>query len=328
MHVRCYQIVIKLKMECLADNPRSHILLTILSNPSVYTINPATKQSSVLTTIPGKTSLFAIAELQKDEFYVSAGNFSITAGTLEPGSFALFRIDITCPKHSQLGKDDEQIENNRVERKETIAVQKVVDLPDALLVNGMATLRKDKKVLVPDSYKGIIFVVDVETNVVTHTIDLPQFHGPTGKVGINGIKIHKGYLYFTVSVPAALYRVRFDETRAIVREGAEVVKIASDPVFMDDFAIDEKDRVWIATNAGNLVVVVDGDKVDQVNGTVAAGKTGAQDVGGPTAVAFGRGKDKELLYVVTSGGLGGGLNAGVAPEGGKVAALDTNGFVV
>lgn len=320
--------MMELKIKLVANDTHSNILLTILSNPSVYTVDPTTKQASVLATISGKTSLFAIAELEKDEFYVSAGNFSITAGTLEPGSFALFRVTIACPKGSPLDKDDNRHENDHGEREENVAVEKVVDFPNALLVNGMATLRKEKIVLVPDSYKGAIFVVDVQKKVVTHTIDLPQFHGPTGKVGINGIKIHRGYLYFTVSVPAALYRVRFDEKRAIVEEGAEVAKIAGDPVFMDDFAIDDKDRVWIATNAGNVVVVVDGDKVGQINGTVVAGKKGALDVGGSTAIAFERGKNKDRLYVVTSGGLGGGLDSGVAPEGGKVVALDTRRFVI
>jgi hypothetical protein len=272
-----------------------------------------------LRTIPEKTSLFAIAELGRDEFYVSAGNFSITTGSLEAGSFAVFRVCITSSyshHHHHDGKDSE-------DEKETVKVEKVVDLPDALLVNGMATLKSEKKVLVPDSYRGVIFVVDVEKNVISHTIDLPEFHVSVAKkVGINGIKLFKDYLYFTVSTPPALYRVKFNSKTASPKPGADVEKIATDSVFMDDFAIDESGRVFIATNAGNVVVVVDGEKEGQANGTMVAGKKGALDVAGPTAVAFGRGKgSKGKLFVVTSGGLGGGLDAGVGPEGGKVVVV-------
>lgn len=274
--------------------------------------------------ILGKTSLFAIAELGKDEFYVSAGNFSITTGSLEAGSFALFRVCITASNshhHSDHGREEE---------KETVRVTKVVDLPDALLVNGMATLPHQRKVLVPDSYKGVIFVVDVDKGVISHTIDLPEFHASVAKkVGINGIKLFRDYLYFTVSTPPALYRVKFDFKTASPKSGASVEKIATDAVFMDDFAIDERGRVLIATNVGNVVVLVDGEKVGEGNGTVVAGTKGSLDVAGPTAVAFGRGKGQEgKLFVVTSGGLGGGLDAGFGPQGGKVVVVDVKGVEI
>lgn len=190
----------------------------------------------------------------------------------------------------------------------------------------MVALPSQHKLLVPDSYKGVVWGVDLKEKSVEVAIDLPEMHadatnGKT-KVGVNGVKLFERDLYFTNSNLASLFRAKFNPHKGCVEEGGVVEKVASDEVFMDDFAVGKDGVVWVTTNAGGLVKAVGSD------GGVAtvAGKKGSLEVAGPTACAFGRGNDdKEVLYVVTTGGLGGGVDGGLK-EGGKIVGVDTNGF--
>lgn len=72
-------------------------------------------------------------------------------------------------------------------RKQEATVRKVAELPDAKLVNGMATV-SDGIVLVADSLAGLVWKVDVGTGAVSVATDDQTLKGPSATVaGVNGI---------------------------------------------------------------------------------------------------------------------------------------------
>lgn len=142
-------------------------------------------------------------------------------------------------------------------------------------------------------------------------------------LGINGIKISHGYLYFDNIFAKTLYRIRLDSSYSPAKEAkAELVVYIPEAVGIDDFAIGENGTIWVDDNAGNRVFVVrrDGSYV------VAVGAVTELTVAGATAAAFGRDRgDGEVLYVTTTGALAAPVN-GTHIQGGKVVAVDTRGF--
>ncbi|EON97825.1 putative six-bladed beta-propeller -like protein [Phaeoacremonium minimum UCRPA7] len=142
------------------------------------------------------------------------------------------------------------------------------------------------------------------------------------QIGINGIKVFHGYLYWANSFEATIYRLKLD-AKGYAAKGAKVEPVAVvDAAFIDDFTIDSTGVIWAATNLDNRVLAIKpfGENV------VVEGSLTELTVAGDTAAAFGRLKaDKKVLYVSTSGAEGAPVN-GTITEGGKVVAIDTSGF--
>ncbi|KAF7539690.1 hypothetical protein G7054_g1975 [Neopestalotiopsis clavispora] len=179
-------------------------------------------------------------------------------------------------------------------------------------------------VLIADSIAGVVFRVDTQTGNVTTAAKVPEM-APLGNItsdkniGINGIKIRDGYLYFDNSYAATLYRVKIDGTGFVAADAVvETVAVISEESFLDDFVFDSRGDVYIASNHGSTVRKVD---VTTSNSVVVAGAAGQQTVLGDTAAAFGRtDQDRDVLYVTTSG-----FNVKTPIEPGKVVAINVAG---
>ncbi|KAI1776671.1 hypothetical protein F4818DRAFT_440070 [Hypoxylon cercidicola] len=142
-------------------------------------------------------------------------------------------------------------------------------------------------------------------------------------IGINGLKTHGGYAYWSNSTQAAIYRTEIDGHGylAAATNGTatpiEIVETMDSP-FVDDFALDARELLWAATNADSKVDVVCADESVE---TVVGGAD-EDALGGDSAVAFGRTPlDRNVLYVTTNGTL---TNNRMEPA--KVVAVNRAGF--
>ena len=137
-------------------------------------------------------------------------------------------------------------------------------------------------------------------------------------IGINGIKIPDGYLYWTNTGKTILCRIKIHENSKAVGdvEGLQMDTLA------DDFVFDDKGNAWQAQNVLNTIVVrkVGGGMI------VAVGEVGELTVAGGASCQFGRTDGyKHILYVTTTGGIAAPIN-GTVMERGKIVSIDTSLF--
>ncbi|KAJ7768655.1 hypothetical protein DFH07DRAFT_954549 [Mycena maculata] len=117
-------------------------------------------------------------------------------------------------------------------------------------------------------------------------------NAPAPALGINGLHVHSGDLYFTNSELGTFTRMRLNiQGRRVSQAGATQVLGVVQPSGgeYDDFVIDHKGRAWVTTHPATLTLLYETD-----NGTWAQ-ETAAGDAEGnstvfiqPTSAAFGR----------------------------------------
>ncbi|KAL7905040.1 hypothetical protein GGI35DRAFT_461680 [Trichoderma velutinum] len=304
-------------IENIAVRANGNLLLTSFQpDATLYEVSDLDCISPTVTrlfTIYTVTSLFGIVETSTDVFAVSGGNFSQSTGGVQ-GTARLWSIDF---RHGQPSSP-----------------RLITSIPDAVLLNGATTVPQSSHiVLLADSILNVIWRVDVVKGTVDKAAQFPPQDTAPPKpvtIGINGIHIHDGYLWFTNDTATAnpstsaletsMYRIKIDKNgyspHNIVPE--KVITLPSEA--LDDFTFGPKERgiKWIATNSENKILAVapDGKYVR------VAGAPSSFEVATATACQFGRTKrDSHILYVTTGGGKINGTT-----EGGKVQALDTSGF--
>ena len=200
-------------------------------------------------------------------------------------------------------------------------VKKIADVPRSGLLNGMELLSASKgKILIADSEVGCVWKFDVQTGEHDMAIQVDEMKVPKEglPMGINGIKIRDGYLYWSNTGMKYFCRIKIDEDCKAIG----TTEILAKECLIDDFIFDKKGNAWLAQNTLNTVGVV---KVDGGVVTVA-GHMDKFDVAGGAACQFGKTpEDEHTLYVVTTGGLAAPVKGEM--EGGKVAAVDTTQFM-
>jgi sugar lactone lactonase YvrE len=186
-----------------------------------------------------------------------------------------------------------------------------------LFLNGLTVLNKqDRTVLISDSGAGVVYRVDTHSGsykvVLTDPLMKP-LPPPAEQLGINGINVRSGVLYWTNTLQTLFARVPIhsDGTAAgpselITRNGLN-----------DDFTFDFAGTAYIGQNVANTLGIVTAANVS----STLVGNLNSTELVGPTAVQFGRTEsDRSVLYVTTSGGLAVPVN-GTYTEGGKVVAV-------
>jgi sugar lactone lactonase YvrE len=288
------------------------LLLDLITTPDIYMLDPDTQAARLIYTFPNALAVLGIAEVSPDVFAVAVGNFSTATKSTVKGSYSIWTVDFNSNIEEEGGNVNP-------------TVTKAVDIPEAAFPNGLETLAKDQ-VLVADSSLGAVWKVDVSSGKYEIVIQVPEM-SPSATaippIGINGLHLFNGYLYWTNSDANTLYRAKVDQGGCLV-PGTRVEPLANSGTFMDDFIIDDGGNAWIATNTANLLLVVTADdKLITVDGSKYQ-----LTVAGATACRFGRRQtDRKTLYVVTDGGLAAPVN-GTVVEGGKVVAVDTSGFQI
>jgi hypothetical protein len=302
-------------VENLYIRSNGDIIATVLSSSDLYLIDPFkdSKDNAVLlNSFPGFMGLAGITEIKPNVYAVIAGNWSDIIFATTPGSYSVWEVDLTCYKNK--GND------NGVE------VRKIADMPQAGFLNGMIPLGTEKEVvLISDAYLGVIWKLDTKTGKYEVILDEPEMKdapNPVTVLGVNGIKLRQGFLYFTCSTQEIFARVAInaDGTKNVGTK----VEILATGIFGDDFALDRDGNAWIAADPVNTLyrVTVDG-KVANVLGSPTGGRG---VVAGITAAQFGvTQKDRDILYLTSNGGIPSLINEG-AIVGGKIISVDTKGL--
>ena len=252
--------------------------------------NPATSRSIYSFNGTNIDGLLGIAELENDVFTFIAGV------TSTPGSYGIWKADL---------------------RADPVAVSKIADVPSGQLLNGLAKLN-DHTLLIADSMAGNVVKLDTRTGkskVVLEDASMkPKTTNGSFKSGVNGLKVQEPFVYYTNSALASLHRVRIDCTTGNAIGPFET--LATGMPDADDFALQKDGTAFVAVGSGNVIEKVTAGGAQ----SVFAGGLNSSAIPGPTAAALGRGADRDVVYVVTNGGIRNKVN-GTFAEGGSVIAV-------
>lgn len=174
-----YRFPRRTSVENLTIRSNGLILATTFFAPEIYQVDPKTCTVSLVAEIPAATGLLGIAEIEKDVFYVVAGNISATLLIPTAGNFSVWRVDINMFKPN----------------KSLAKVQRVVEIPQAKFLNGATVLsRKEWILLIADSLLGSVFRVNTRSKEAKVVMKDPLFDVASATsvaVGINGLKLDR-----------------------------------------------------------------------------------------------------------------------------------------
>lgn len=256
-----------------------HILFTTLTNPQLYTLDPAasTPTAEVVDALPGVTALTGIAEVAPDVFAVIGG----VRGSYNYTSETIFTVDFTGTSAN------------------ATVVKTVATLPDAVMLNGMATLPSNPNVLViADSRLGCLWRVDITTGAVAKSFSSTLMNATAGAaqpIGIDGLKISDdgAYAYFSNVNREYLGRLPiYDNGTVLVATGdIEVVTEFPGTDDWDDFQLNGT----VAYGAQDPSYL---SKVDLETGELEVVANITEISGGPTSVLL---AGDGVAYITTRG---------------------------
>lgn len=297
-------------VENLAVRSNGKVLVTLITTPDLYQIDPFTPNSAPVLVhhFADHKAVFGITETTTDIFYVATSNYS-SADPTDPnpvGAYDIYEVDIRHGASKAI-------------------LTKNANLPNARLPNGMTTLRaSDGIILIADSFAGLLYRLNTHTKQVAIAIDDPTMKAPpTSKTpfGINGIKIRDRFLYFTNSATSSLVKIPISPIDGTATGPAVV--LTTNAKGADDFILDRAGDAFIAENNLNNLAFL-GPRGGNVTVLTGAPLTDPTVLAGPTACAFGRRhEDRRSLYISTTGGIASGLN--VPTLGGTLSRVDLRG---
>ncbi|MBC7807012.1 MAG: SMP-30/gluconolactonase/LRE family protein [Akkermansiaceae bacterium] len=194
----------------------------------------------------------------------------------------------------------------------TGAVETLTAIKGGMFPNAITPLKGDIY-LIADSYKGVIWAFDAQTNQCRVWLDAPALTRRDAKnpvPAVNGLKVFGNTLYATNTQRQQIWRI------PISPDGkAGTPKLFMEKINGDDFALDGAGNLYVTTHFYNSVVRITPNK----KVTIIAGAE--QGMTGSTSLAFGKGNaDRNALFVVTNGGMSLPPKGGVQPA--KVVRLD------
>ena len=272
-------------IENLDFAPDGTILLTTFGEGRVYKFDPFedNPEPRLVVEVPGLNAITGIAKVAPDTYAVSGaireGGFSIVNGSCK---IATFNIN---DNYKKAGAPQATI---------------LADVPSAGLLNGLVALPNKKHVILSaESVGGKIYRTDTSTGEVEVSFehDLfradPESENPV-PLGINGIDIHKGYLYFTNSNRQLFGRVEINNDGDITGEIEEIYQLENSERAFDDFDISRRGEAYISLQSDSLVKITrEGELITLVS------PGGDVELLRPTANLLS--KNEKTLFVVTAG---------------------------
>jgi sugar lactone lactonase YvrE len=266
------------------------LLVTLTSAAEIYEIDPfsvtSTNHTRPAFSFDGYSNITGITEIETDIF-------------------------VACVDSRYIWKLDFSIGN-------TPQASLVTMIPDAQLLNGVATLNSAKGIVViADSSAGCIWRVDINTGEYEVILKDATMHPEPIlglKLGINGLKVLGNTIYYTNTPKKLFCRVQVDPISARATSPIEVI---SDTIEADDFAITSSGVAYLATIYQNAITKVSpGGRSEIV--TVSLNSSSIHN---PTSAAFGRTMvDANVLYISSGGGSATSINGSFA-EGGAVVSI-------
>ncbi|GAB1190882.1 hypothetical protein APSETT444_000047 [Aspergillus pseudonomiae] len=268
-------------IENSALRPDGNLLLTTFDQGRLYTLNPSlpSPQAELVAALPGATALCGIAAIDTDKFAVIGGirgNYSYTNETIYTVDFS------TNPTNP--------------------TIQVVSQLPNAIMLNGMAALPAHPHVvLAGDARLGAVFRVNTDTGAAEIAFTDPLLTAPSNAstpIGVNGLKIAGGYMYFTNTAREIFARVPID---GFGEKTGDIEVIATlddaDSYNWDDFVVLEDLGVAFLAQPDTAIAQV---SLDGEQNIIVGGGDDRTTVVGPTSLAITQ--DGKTLYVTTRGG--------------------------
>ncbi|KIL87900.1 hypothetical protein FAVG1_08781 [Fusarium avenaceum] len=271
-------------IENIAVRADGHILLSTLGETSpaaVFTVDPRhpSRIPAYYTSFPAPvTGLTGITEYAKGRFAVIAGTWNVT--TRRGKGFEIWAMDTT------------------VEPPRTQKLANIRD-PSITALNGAIVLpRCTNTILIAESNIGGVYSFNIKTRKLCKVIQDPSMSpsGLASNMGINGLRIFDGHLYYTNSAQGTLNRMAIDDMGH--KLGDPVVLWRHPPTdgsTQDDFIMDSRGRSWVAGHPNTIT------QVDVDGSNVRAMVIGPKSQIGPTSVAFGRGRLQEKILYIANG---------------------------
>jgi len=271
-------------VENLAVRPNDQILATFLTSNQIIRLDPLSiLKPIVVASIPDTTTCLGITELGHDSYYVLCGIVNKSLSSVK-GSYSLWHIDLT--------------ESPLPGLRYKPGVNKVADLPDAVLPDGLCVLSESAgTVLAADATEGTVYSINVRTGAVAAVIyDHLMAPVPPSPVGLNGLNVRAGSLFFTNTGINILGQIPVNPD-GTPKNAATIYSNVTGP---DDFLVDKRGNFIVPQNALGQVAFIpaSGEPV-----TVLAGSPSDPAITGTTAARFGRTfLDSKSVYISSTGG--------------------------
>ncbi|CAJ2510823.1 Uu.00g064480.m01.CDS01 [Anthostomella pinea] len=273
-------------VENLAVRSNGDLLVTRFDAPELWSINTSTKEATKVVAFDGDLQTSGITEIADDVFAVITGNFSMATGTTV-GSWGVQKVDFTTGSN-------------------TPEVSTIKTMPEAEFLNGLTVLDEDT-LLVGDMQRGLIYRLTISTGeygiAVQDASMAPVADAPIA-AGVDGLRYHDGFVYFTNIFGKTLNRIPLDTTdKATAGVVGSVWGLA-------EYSLGAIENIWQGTSADDLTFGADGSMyvaTNSDNGVVRITADGKRkeiaSVTGSTSCVFGRTEaDRDVLYVAGSDG--------------------------
>ncbi|KAE8373857.1 hypothetical protein BDV26DRAFT_300729 [Aspergillus bertholletiae] len=216
------------------------LLLTTFDQGRLYTLDPSVPDphAELVVALPGATALCGIVAIDTDKFAVIGGirgNYSYTEETIYTVDFGVNPITPTIEVASRI--------------------------PHAIMLNGMAALPAHPHVvLAGDARLGAVFHVDTDTGTAEIAFTDPLLTAVANvstPIGVNGLKIAGGYMYFTNTAREIFARIPIDTFGHKIGE-VEVIAVLdnADSYNWDDFVVLEDVGVAYLAQPDNALAEV------------------------------------------------------------------------
>lgn len=308
-------------IENLAVRSNGQIIISDLSKPQLFLFDPSESGPSEPVLLHDFTEflgLAGIAEYQPDVFAVISGNSSFTSNISSAGSWNVWSVDLRgveiSSKHGKLGLTSPPV------------VKNIAHVEPAQFLNGISVLsEQDQTLLVGDVNGGVIWSLDIETGhyevAINNTFTKLYASPPFSASGVDGVHVRGDSVYFANFGNGSFNEMPINSDGTPAGPVRTIARTKGPLDQFDDFTFDCDGNAYVVTGGGNTIEMISADGTSQV---VIAGNLNSTAIAEPTSCAFGRGPhDKNILYVVTAGGMETPVN-GNTVIGGQLVAVHTN----
>ncbi|EHK20908.1 uncharacterized protein TRIVIDRAFT_136558, partial [Trichoderma virens Gv29-8] len=306
-------------IENLAVRSNGQILISDLSSSQLFLFDPSASwpsQPVVVHDFTESLGLAGIAEYQPDVFAVISGNTSFTSNIPSAGTWNVWSVDLRgvgiSSSHGKLGLTSPPV------------VKNIAHVEPAQFLNGISLLsQKDQTLLIGDVNGGVIWSLEIETGhyevVINNTYTQLYPSPPFSASGVDGVHVRSDSVYFTNFGNGTFNKMPINSDGSPAGPVTTIAHTKGPLDQYDDFTFDCDGNAYVVTGGGNTIEMISADGKRQV---IIAGNLNSTAIAEPTSCAFGRGPhDKNVLYVVTAGGMETPVNGDIV-IGGQLVAVN------
>ncbi|KAF4993923.1 hypothetical protein FDECE_13274 [Fusarium decemcellulare] len=284
------QFLPSVRIENLTILPNGTVIVCNALTGDLYSINPLDRHSRknpyLFTSFaPYSSAIFGLASPGPNTIVATANNFTWKTGVVEPGSNVVQHVTVT--KYG--------------------VKTKAFPIPSAKWLNGLTPVPgAPHYLLIADCIAGSLLRLDTRTGHVKTVLSDPLFApvpDPTSALllGINGVHVHGGWLYFTNTNQGLYGRLAITHDGLAVGKPAEVVAHGINGSTFDDFVLRRDGVGFLATAMGGPTGIE--EITPSGKGRMEASwEYGSPDISQPVSAVFGQTRrDRDTLYFVTAG---------------------------